>query len=272
MCGIFALLNNLVTFKENHIKTGCFFKGMARGPEKSTGPIRLPLDISIGFHRLAINGLDFGSNQPIIHDNITLICNGEIYNYRELFSLLNIVPITNSDCEIIIHLYKKYGIEYTLNVLDGVFAFVLIDCSFDYSEPKIIIARDPYGVRPLYMMAKTGVKKVCNKDRNSSFIHQNIIGFASEMKVLQGFFKNANLIVQKKIPGMLLPNNKSAINYNNNIGNIIKIKQFEPGSFAILSHSYSAPPGLRWSFQMHPNRYSSFGFGCLSSCFFPKRR
>ena len=50
---------------------------------------------------------------------------------------------TNSDCEIIVHLYKKYGIDQTfLQLLDGVFAFVLIH------DEKAFVARDPYGVRP----------------------------------------------------------------------------------------------------------------------------
>ena len=81
----------------------------------------------IGFHRLSINGLDSESNQPLIIDEIILICNGEIYNYKESYDILNINGNSNSDCEIIIHLYKKYGIRHTLEMLDGVFAFVLID-------------------------------------------------------------------------------------------------------------------------------------------------
>ena len=54
------------------------------------------------------------SNQPLIHNNIILICNGEIYNYKELAKMAHISLITNSDCEIIIHLYEKYGIDETL--------------------------------------------------------------------------------------------------------------------------------------------------------------
>ena len=44
-------------------------------------------------------------------DDIVLICNGEIYNHKQLFNVMNINPNSNSDCEVIIHLYKKYGIE-----------------------------------------------------------------------------------------------------------------------------------------------------------------
>ena len=66
-------------------------------------------------------------------------------------------PKTNSDCEVIIHMYKRYGIKQTLIMLDGVFSFVLYDKTSKANDKtskandKIIVARDPYGVRPLYM-------------------------------------------------------------------------------------------------------------------------
>ena len=123
MCGIFTLLNNQNT-PMSTIKTS-FEKGYSRGPENTT---LTPLLKSIlGFHRLAINGKNDQSNQPIIINDVILICNGEIYNYKELYDLTGIKAKTASDCEIIIHLYIKYGIEQTLNMIDGEFAFVLYD-------------------------------------------------------------------------------------------------------------------------------------------------
>ena len=101
----------------------------------------------MGFHRLAINGYkDTLSEQPFYLKNCALICNGEIYNFKELYKKCGFNKISRSDCEIIIHLYKKYGIEHTLQLLDGVFAFVL----FDYEKNEIFIARDTYGVRPIF--------------------------------------------------------------------------------------------------------------------------
>ena len=171
MCGIFAYYSehsehseHSELVNENIIKN--FELGRHRGPESST---TLIIDnIFLGFHRLAINGLNNESNQPFNINGIYLICNGEIYNYSELFSQFE--KKTGSDCEIIIHLYLKYGIEYTLNCLDGVFAFVLYD-----SVKKILIsARDPYGVRPLYYSTT-----------NSELL------FASELKQLNGFKSKA---------------------------------------------------------------------------------
>ena len=158
MCGIFAILNSY-SFEKEFLNEQ-FMKGKHRGPELSKLNV-IDNTTTIGFHRLAINGLDEESNQPMTIDDITLICNGEIYNYKELFDMLNVSPVTNSDCEVIIHMYKTFGICQTLQMLDGVFAFILIDRR-ERMDVRMYIARDPYGVRPLYMMthySRTGSRK-----------------------------------------------------------------------------------------------------------------
>lgn len=172
MCGIFTVLN---CSKYQDIKIEEYFeKGKMRGPENSVLK-KIGGDMVIGFHRLAINGLNTLSNQPFHMDNVTLICNGEIYNYKQLYEQLKIVPQTGSDCEVIIHLYNRFGIDYTLQLLDGVFSFVLFDDHYHEQEPEVFIARDPYGVRPLYM-----------------FEENSVFGFASEMKMLK--FNNSATI------------------------------------------------------------------------------
>ena len=102
----------------------------ARGPESSKFNTYSD-KLILGFKSLAINGLTVDSDQPITINGITLICNGEIYNYKclykELYESHNIVAKTESDCEVIIYLYKIYGIEQTLRLLDGVFSFILYD-------------------------------------------------------------------------------------------------------------------------------------------------
>ena len=122
MCGIFALLNNN---SDKKIVNNEFMKGQGRGPEFSKLDFSY-IKMTLGFHRLAINGLNQESNQPIVIDDIVLICNGEIYNYKELYSHMNIHTKTGSDCEVIIHLFIRYGIEQTLLMLDGVFCLCFI--------------------------------------------------------------------------------------------------------------------------------------------------
>jgi len=172
MCGIFTLLNYSQVNYDKFIKSQ-FMKGKNRGPEFSDLQ-HISMNAIFGFHRLAINGLDDISNQPITIDNIHLICNGEIYNYRELYKLMGVTPKTNSDCEVIIHLYKRYGIKQTLKMLDGVFAFALCDNNHTNLESNIYIARDPYGIRPLYFL-------------NNTKETVQVIGFASELKMLSDF-------------------------------------------------------------------------------------
>lgn len=195
MCGIFALLNYKKDSINNISVEEEFEKGQSRGPEISKLEYYFNDTIVFGFHRLAINGLNSNSNQPIKFNNIILICNGEIYNYKELYKTMNVDPITQSDCEVIIHLYLKYGIEHTLQMLDGVFAFLL----FNTETGEIYVARDPFGVRPLYIMELSYV--------NST---QYLYGFASELKCLERFY-NTNP------------------RYSN-------IKQFEPGTFSIFNY------------------------------------
>jgi asparagine synthase (glutamine-hydrolysing) len=180
MCGIFSIINNTIT-KEDVFKNA-FNNGKNRGPEFSVinyGDINNKT--VFGFHRLAINGFnDELSDQPFYLKNCSLICNGEIYNYKELYKKCEFENISRSDCEIIIHLYKKYGIEHTLQLIDGVFAFVL----FDYEKNEIFFARDTYGVRPMFYYYDDD--------------HQYI--FASEMKQIISLIK-PNTTIQQFNPG-----------------------------------------------------------------------
>jgi asparagine synthase (glutamine-hydrolysing) len=185
MCGILAILNNDNDFSPKTIHEQ-FQKGRNRGPEFSVLQ-DIGLNTTFGFHRLAINGLDAGSNQPIVINKVHLICNGEIYNHSDLAAQMAICPQTNSDCEIIIHLYIRYGIQQTLAMLDGVFAFVLCDMRVSAGTPfKMFIARDPYGVRPLYSMTQwnTEIPK--------------IVAFSSEIKMLAGLMQSNKLTRQSK--------------------------------------------------------------------------
>ena len=170
MCGIFYLRVENIKQSQHQYVEDSFNKIQGRGPDDSqllkihnkhkTGNITQ----YIGFHRLAINGLDSSSNQPMVDNELTLICNGEIYNHKQLLEEYDIVPKSNSDCEIIIHMYRRFGTDF-INMLDGVFAFVLIDSDAN----KMLIARDPIGVRPLFYQ-----KQGSN------------IAFASEAKALIG--------------------------------------------------------------------------------------
>jgi asparagine synthase (glutamine-hydrolysing) len=221
MCGIFAILNS----DDESLFSHAFIlkqvmKGQARGPEDSQFR-QVALKCSFGFHRLAINGLNAASNQPICIGDISLVCNGEIYNYKELYEMLDIRPETQSDCEVIIHLYKKYGMEQTLQMVDGVFAFVLSDARLTLPVSKVYIARDPYGVRPLYQVhPKTG-PTLCP-----------VYSFASEAKVLTDIYS----CLQKTHT----------------------IDHFQPGTFSCYTLPFQVCP--HWTPHVENQTYHTTGF------------
>ena len=193
MCGIFFIKNSI--FCKEYIE-GEFKKCQARGPDASNF-IETKLGY-LGFHRLAINGLTQAGIQPFIKHNCYLICNGEIYNYKNLYMYLKNKSENKSDCEVILDLYHEFGIEYTCKVLDGVFAFVLID----FTLKVVHFARDPLGVRPLY------------------FFNANpVYGAASELKSLHTF----NGKVQQFPPGCYstITQNKMNINRYFSLNNFI---------------------------------------------------
>jgi asparagine synthase (glutamine-hydrolysing) len=205
MCGIFSIIkshhndnsSNNFTTNEKKILLNEFMKIKHRGPDNTTGiflnqhtiknkicnkiteknkfhNLNFNSDIFFGFHRLAINDLSENGNQPFIdqYDNL-LVCNGEIYNYKELAHKYNIKLISNSDCEIILPLYKKLGFVETIKILDGVFACIL----YDNQNNVVYAARDPIGIRPLYMGISDNEYGFCSELKGISTILNNIVQF-----------------------------------------------------------------------------------------------
>lgn len=102
-----------------------------------------------GHTRLSIIDLDKEANQPIVFDDILVVFNGEIYNYKQLIIEENLTCKTASDTEVLIRLYQKYGIKF-LNKLNGMFSF----CIYDIKKDKYFCARDRYGKKPFFYYLK----------------------------------------------------------------------------------------------------------------------
>ncbi|MDA7548643.1 asparagine synthase (glutamine-hydrolyzing), partial [bacterium] len=132
--------------------------------------------VSLGHRRLSIIGLNEASNQPMqsINDDIVIVFNGEIYNHEEIRKELENefkFKTENSDTEVIINSYKKWGIK-CIDRFIGMFAF----CLYDRNKEKIYLVRDRLGKKPLFF---TNIN--------------NTIYFSSES---QAFFK-ANILDKK---------------------------------------------------------------------------
>ena len=105
--------------------------------------------VGLGFRRLSIIDLE-GGNQPIGNEDgsVQLVCNGEIYNYRELRKALGETGhafASQSDVEVIVHLYEDIGLGL-LDRLRGMFAFAI----WDARQRRLVLARDHLGQKPLY--------------------------------------------------------------------------------------------------------------------------
>lgn len=147
MCGFVGVIHNKKNFEKKIIKemNDCIEH---RGPD-SEG-MYVDENIALGFKRLSIVGLSEKGNQPMIcqNSNLILTFNGEIYNYISLkieLEALGHTFITNTDSEVLIHGFESYGIGI-LNKLRGMFAFSIWDKKFK----KMYIARDYFGIKPLY--------------------------------------------------------------------------------------------------------------------------
>ena len=140
MCGFigtFGHQNNQTKYKIENIEH--------RGPDQKVSI--QGSNWKVDFVRLAINDLSVNGNQPFKVGKITAFINGEIYNSEKLRNAFfkHIKFLSNSDCEVIPHMYKKFGINF-IDKLDGFFSILIID----ENENKLFLIKDSFGKKPLY--------------------------------------------------------------------------------------------------------------------------
>ena len=187
MCGIWALLGNELS--PESVKH--WVKQLAnRGPEAAR--IIQGNNFQMGFTRLAINGLNEAGMQPMTNPNGRWhwACNGEIYNWKDLAARHGIQINSGSDCEVIGTLFTTLATSTDARTffrsLDGVFSIVIIDTQ----EEIAYVARDPYGIRPLFIGYMLGnpiteqTSRMCIMDASGSRRPVESILFSSELKGL----------------------------------------------------------------------------------------
>jgi asparagine synthase (glutamine-hydrolysing) len=192
MCGILACLCNKQDTK-NVLKSRQYYIDLSkkirhRGPDWSGIYYDNKRNVAICHERLSIVGVDSGS-QPLINEELDIILsvNGEIYNHKELYNVVlhnKYIPKGESDCEVIIYLYKEFGFNF-VKMLDGIFSFVL----YDRKNDIVFVARDPIGVIPLYH----GI----DSESNCYFV-------GSELKTIQNDCSNVEVFP----PGHYIINNR----------------------------------------------------------------
>lgn len=148
MCGIYGILDLTGSTVDASLLDRMGLVTRHRGPDDQG--IHADRSCAIGMRRLSIIDLA-GGHQPLKNadSSIWLVCNGEIYNFRELRADLEQRGhrfLTGSDCEVIIHLYVEYGDSF-VDHLNGMFNFAL----WDARRQRLILGRDRLGVKPLYV-------------------------------------------------------------------------------------------------------------------------
>jgi asparagine synthase (glutamine-hydrolysing) len=162
MCGIYGILQRSGNRFDPSVIHRMGDAQRHRGPDDSG--IHIDGEIMFGMQRLAIIDVQ-GGHQPILNEDNTVIaiCNGEIYNFRELRKSLQLRGHkfrTGSDSEVIVHLYEEYGVDFVAE-LSGMFALAV----WDSKLRRLIIARDRLGIKPLYIA-----------------MHSGFLAFSSELK------------------------------------------------------------------------------------------
>ncbi len=230
MCGILGWIGGDLNLTQEQLR----YLGSTlnhRGPDDegvSVGP-----KYGLMFRRLAIIDLSDAGHQPMYDPSgrYGIVFNGEIFNYRELKDqyLYHVKLRGNSDTEVLLHLLIRFGHE-ALPLLNGMFAF----CFIDTDEQEFLLARDRFGIKPLYYTVQNG----------------NCY-FASELKALKGF------------PGLSFTINGNAVydylgtGYIGGTHSIYKeVQKLPPATYA--RGSYSVPfdivPSPYWELAIH-NRF-----------------
>jgi len=204
MCGFLGLLGEFQF--DNGKLDECLGRTHHRGPDFSSSLNRE--NLYFGHNRLKIIDLSDNGNQPMYNEDksIILIYNGEVYNFRDLIEQFSLKGkhqfISNTDSEVIIHLYEELG-EEAFKHFNGMFSIVLYDAKKD----TLYLVRDRFGIKPLFYTVQ----------------NNRYIAFASEIKNI-----------------LSIPNFKSAVNIDA-IYHYFSFG-YIPGEITAFKGVYEVPP------------------------------
>ena len=185
MCGIWSLIdkNNTVDIQKF---LNDFWNIKHRGPDNSH--FETFDNTYVGFHRLAIMDTSFKSNQPyVVRDKtrtIVFICNGEIYNYKDIDKQYGF-NIGTSDCLVIPKLYIHHTnhhsidswLELFTNYIKGEYAFILFEFDDMMKLSKYFVGRDHVGVRPLYYGKSNNIDYFCSEMKGLNSFDGHVVEF-----------------------------------------------------------------------------------------------
>jgi asparagine synthase (glutamine-hydrolysing) len=201
MCGIWQLLLK----NKNKIDYYNAFQTIKpRGPDRShIIEHNAPYNIITGFHRLSIMDPSIKGDQPFLYEYIKngkkriveCICNGEIYNFKELIQKYDLEPISNSDCEIIHLLYIKIGIQQLTKELIGEFALIIADMDLD-GDITLFAVRDPFGIKPLCITNTSEYINFSSELKGLVNVHNKTVEYEDTVEIFKpGYY----MTLEKKV-------------------------------------------------------------------------
>ena len=146
MCGIAGYFSSTNLFVAKHVErmTACLAH---RGPDNTSTFVEGP--VGLGHRRLSIIDLSNNANQPMTSANerYVMVYNGEVYNYKEIAAELKIPLKTNSDSEVVLEAFVKWGPNF-VERLNGMFSIAI----YDKKEHQLNLWRDRIGIKTIVLL------------------------------------------------------------------------------------------------------------------------
>ena len=234
---MFTLLNNSHKFTTEFVKQQ-FGKG--------THPPNTKYTIENVMIKALFGGKIMDNTSPFVNiSDVVIVCDGTIYNSKKLFEELDIEPETDYDYEIIVHLYIRYGIETALRLIDGIFVFALLDHRLTTNNGELdstmYIARDPYGVKPLYLLRPNTKNIMIEYNRSDG----DIYALSSNLDMLKGFEEELNKMEHPENDSLIVKGKPKKCYY--------VIDTILPGTYSIFEQKFRVLS--TWRFIRHQIPY-----------------